>query len=344
MTEMVRLTLSEATSLLIAVFERAGARPSVASCVSRALVAAESEGQVGHGFSRVADYVAQIHSGKINVEAKPKVEQRAPAALHIKAENGFAYPALEAALEAGIPLAQEMGVSVMTIGNSHHCGAMSVQVEQIANAGLIGLMVANAPKAIAPWGAKDPVFGTNPIAFATPVANSLPLVIDLSLSIVARGKVMAAHKAGKPIPEGWALDIQGQSTTDAGAALEGTMLPIGEAKGTALALMVEILAAALSGSSFSRDAGSFFTSDGDFPNVGQTLIAIHPSNDTEFGQRVAGLLETISSLEGARLPGARRRLAILLAERHGLKVPMHLYQQVHQLAGMPTQPICVTEC
>ncbi len=340
MTDVVRITVSEATALLTAVFERAGASASVASCVSRALVAAESEGQIGHGFSRVADYVAQIRSGKINVDAKPILERRAPAALHVKAGHGFAYPALDVALQAGIPLAREMGVAVTTVGNSHHCGAMSIQVERIAEAGLIGVMVANAPKAIAPWGAKDAVFGTNPIAFATPVAKAPPLVIDLSLSIVARGKVMAAHKAGKSIPEGWALDRAGRSTTDAASALEGSMLPIGEAKGTALALMVEILAAALSGSAFSRDAGSFFTADGDLPNVGQTLIAIHPDGGTEFGERISDLLGYIASLEGARLPGDRRRKSIELAKSNGLSVPVHLFNQALHLAGeLPQQTL-----
>ena len=304
-----------------------------AGSVARALVQAEAEGPVGHGFSRLADYAAQVQSGKIVADAKVSVTKRAPAALHVDAGLGFAYPALEAALEAGIPLGREMGIAVMSIGNSHHCGTLSAHVERLAEAGLIGLMVANTPKAIAPWGGAEAMFGTNPIAFATPVADAPPLVIDLSLSKVARGKVMAASKAGQPIPEGWALDHMGQPTTSAEAALKGTMLPIGDAKGTALALMVEILAAALSGSAFSTEAGSFCHAEGPAPRVGQTLIAISPKGQNDYGTRVKMLLQEIANMEGARLPGARRQATRARAEADGLHVPAAFIHQARQLAG-----------
>jgi len=186
-------------------------------------------------------------------------------------------------------------------------GGFPAEVDRFAEAGLIAIMLANAPKAIAPWGAREAVFGTNPIAFATPVAGAAPLVIDLSLSRVARGKVMAAKKAGTEIPQDWALDRNGRPTTAPEDALNGTMLPIGQAKGTALALMVELLAASLSGSAFSHQAGSFFDPDGSPPRVGQTVICIDPGVQSDYAARVGGLLETISALEGARLPGERRR-------------------------------------
>ena len=151
-----------------------------------------------------------------------------------------------------------MAISVF---QSIQCGTLSSQVEKLAMQGLIGIMVANTPAAIAPWGGNRPLYGTNPIAFAAPRTGQDPLVIDLSLSVVARGKVMNAKKTGQFIPEGWALDKDGQPTTDPNAALDGgTMVPIGEAKGTALALMVEILAASLTGANTSADMPSFFAS------------------------------------------------------------------------------------
>ena len=333
MADTVRLSLSEAQDLLATALCGVDVPGPVAASVARALVAAEAEGQVGHGFSRLADYAAQVQSGKINGTADVTVSRRAPASLHIDADRGFAYPALDAAFEAGVPLAREMGICAMTIGNSHHCGALSVQVDRFAQAGLVAIMMANTPKAIAPWGASKPVFGTNPIAFAAPVANADPLVIDLSLSKVARGKVMAARKAGVEIPPDWALDERGQPTTDPQAALGGTMLPIGDAKGTALALMVEILATALTGSAFSSEAGSFFEAEGPAPRVGQTLIAIDPGVQTDFAERVCGLLQTISGMEGARLPGARRRAAIARARAEGLDVPADFIAQARHLAG-----------
>ncbi len=333
MTDTVQISMDDAVELIAGAVRSSGVTASVATSVARALVAAEAEGQVGHGFSRLADYVAQAKSGKVNAQADVSVSHRGPASVFVDADQGFAYPAMEAALEAGLPLVDQMGVAVMAIGNSHHCGALSVQVEKIAQAGFIGMMVANTPKAIAPWGAREAIFGTNPIAFASPRAEGPPLVIDLSLSVVARGKVMAARKAYKDIPLGWALDAEGQPTTDPEAALAGTMVPIGDAKGTALALMVEILAAAFTGSAFSKDAGSFFHAEGAPPRVGQTMIGIKPDPASGFAPQVEELLGTISAMEGVRLPGDRRRQAIEAAEANGLHVPAAFIATARALAG-----------
>lgn len=331
-TDTSHITLDQATTLLTSAFRAAQVPPDVASLVAQALVAAEAEGQIGHGFSRLGDYVEQFKSGKINRNAQVTVTSRGPSSVLVDADLGFAFPALDRALSVGLPIAQETGIAVMAIANSHHCGALSVQVEKIAQAGLIGIMMANAPKAIAPWGGREAVFGTNPIAFATPQAKGAPLVIDLSLSRVARGKVMNAYKSGKPIPEGWALDADGNPTTDASAALAGTMLPIGGAKGTALALMVEILATAFTGSAFSHEAGSFFSADGPAPRVGQTLIAIRPDAGADYLSRVSDLLAMIESMEGVRLPGTRRQQAIAKARSDGLWVSAQYLELAQKLA------------
>jgi len=218
--------------------------------------------------------------------------------------------------------AKEYGSAIVSIFNSHHCGALSVQVEKIANQGLIGVMMANTPKAIAPWGGKDPFFGTNPIAFAVPRMTIDPLVIDLSLSKVARGKIMYAKKINTKIPEGWALDSSGKPTTDPDQALKGSMLPIGEAKGSALALMVEILAATFSGGRPSNEATSFLDPEGDPPGVGQFLMFIDPGKDNgSFYNRLEKLLINIEELEGVRLPGNRRKNDIQKSKDLGLLVP-----------------------
>ncbi len=331
MPETTRLSLSDATQLLTDAFATQGVPAKAAASTARALVAAQAEGQAGHGFSRLGDYVAQIQTGKLPHDAAITVTERGPASIHVDAGCGLAYPALEAALEAGLPRALSQGICVMAVGNTHHCGALSVQVSKIADAGLIGLMVANTPKAIAPFGGSQAVYGTNPIAFATPRASGEPLVIDLSLSRVARGKVMNANKIGQPIPEGWAMDADGQPTTDPEAALQGTMVPIGGAKGTALALMVELLAAAFTGSAFSGEAGSFFTPEGAPPRVGQTIIAIRP-DAADYAERVNALLGEIAGMEGVRLPGARRSAAMAKAQADGLDVPTIFVDQARALA------------
>jgi (2R)-3-sulfolactate dehydrogenase (NADP+) len=327
-----RIGLAEAEALIAAALRGAGVPEGAAVPTARALVAAEAEGQAGHGFSRIEDYAGQALSGKVRADAVPQVTRPFPAAVHVDAAHGFAFPALDAALAAGLPVAREMGVCVMTVTRSHHCGALSVQVDRIARAGLIGIMVANAPKAIAPWGAAEPFFGTNPIAFSVPREGADPLVIDLSLSVVARGKVMNAAKQGQPIPEGWALDRDGTPTTDPEAALAGTMLPIGGAKGTALALMVEVLAAILTGAARSSEASSFFSAEGPPPGVGQTLIAIRPGASPDFAPRLEGLLADIAAMEGARLPGTRRLDALRRAEAEGLEVAPRYLEAARRLA------------
>ena len=331
MTNTERLSLSEATHLVAAAFEAAQVPADVARSVADALVAAEAEGQVGHGFSRVEDYIAQVRSGKIHADAPVEIKSTGTTSLLVDAGFGFAYPALDRAIQRGAELAQAHGCATMAITRSHHCGALSIQVEKLARQGLFGIMVANAPAAMAPFGAKSPVFGTNPIAFAAPRTGRDPLVVDLSLSRVARGKVMNARKAGKPIPEGWALNKDGQPTTDAAEALDGTMLPIGEAKGTALALMVEILAAVMTGASLSTEASSFFSADGPPPGVGQFLMAIRPASEIRFGDRLEGLLQLIETMDGARLPGTRRAAAIQNAQSDGIDVPSRYLDIVRTL-------------
>ena len=335
MTNLVNLSLSEAEQLIHDALMGAGAQSPVARSVAQALVAAEAEGQVGHGFSRLEDYAAQLKSGKINPNAGIRINQPFPATISIDADCGFAYPALDQAIARGAEAAQQYGIASMSIFNSHHCGALSIQVEKLADQGLIGLMVANTPKALAPWGAAEAQFGTNPIAFAVPRADAPALVMDLSLSKVARGKVMNANKSGQPIPEGWALDSAGNPTTDPAAALKGTMVPIGEAKGTALALMVETLAAVHTGSSLSSAAGSFFNADGPSPKVGQFLLAIKPGQQTDghgFADRLEQLLGEIDATEGARLPGERRLKARKAAQSDGLSVSAAYVKIARELA------------
>ncbi len=327
-----RIRIDDAIALVADALMASGVRETAALSCATALVSAEAEGQVGHGFSRLADYTAQVRTGKVNGMAEPVVTRTAPGTIEVDACHGFAYPALDAAIAAGIEAAREVGVATMAISRSHHCGAMSLQVDRIAQAGLLGFMVANAPAAIAPWGSNEAVFGTNPIAFSTPRPDGPPLVIDLSLSRVARGKVMHARKSGTSIPEGWALDAEGNATTDPEAALAGTMVPIGEAKGTALALMVEILSASLTGANISRDTGSFFTADGPPPGTGQFLMAIRPPDPEGFAARLEGLLGLIDGLDGARLPGTRRLSARAEAEENGLLVPVNYLDGARQLA------------
>ncbi|MHA3979477.1 Ldh family oxidoreductase [Halovulum sp. GXIMD14794] len=335
MPEASRLPIADAEVLVARALLANNVSDANAETVARALVAAEVDGQGGHGFSRVASYSAQARAGKVDGRATPVVERAAAALLTVDACNGFAFPAIDAAIEELVRLTPETGIAGATIRRSHHCGQLGAHVERLAEKGLAALMVGNAPKAMAPWGGSAPLFGTNPIAFAAPRgAGEAPLVIDLSLSKVARGKVMAATKAGKPIPEGWALDVDGNPTTDPQAALKGTMIPAGDAKGAALALVVEILSATLTGANHSYEASSFFDAEGDPPGVGQFIIAfdVARASGGTFAARIEQLLGEITAQDGARIPGTRRLAAREDCRQNGVIVPPHLVDEINALA------------
>ena len=324
------LTIAEAETLVVRALTANRVSDANAVSVARALVAAEVDGQGGHGFSRVKAYAAQAKSGKVDGFAEPKATRAAPAWLSVDAANGFAFPAIDMTIDHLGDLAKETGLAGAGITRSHHCGQLGAHVERLAEMGLVALMVANAPKAMAPWGGNAPLFGTNPIAFSVPRDGVPPLVIDLSLSKVARGKVMAAAKRGEAIPEGWAFDADGHPTTNADAALQGTMAPAGGAKGAALALMVEVLAGALTGANFSHEATSFFDGDGDPPGVGHVMLAINPGQaaPASFAHRVEALLSEIEVQDGARLPGLSRLGRRSQVAEQGLVLPGHLAQEI----------------
>jgi (2R)-3-sulfolactate dehydrogenase (NADP+) len=213
---------------------------------------------------------------------------------------------------------------------------LGLTAERLADAGLVTLVFANTPSAMAPWGGSRALFGTNPIAFAAPIPAGPPLVVDLALSEVARGKIMAAAEAGQPIPPGWANDRDGRPTTDARAALAGTLLPAGGAKGAALALMVEVLAAALTGGSFAAEASSFLDANGPPPSTGQLVVTIDPSafpGGAGFGERLTSLAQDIATDGGARLPGSRRVARRREVANHGVAVPTRRLEALDRLAG-----------
>jgi (2R)-3-sulfolactate dehydrogenase (NADP+) len=307
----------------------------VALSVARALAQAEIDGQKGHGLSRVPSYAAQAKSGKVDGHAVPQVRRTRPGSLMIDAGHGFAFPAFDLAIARLPELARANGIAAAGFTRSHHFGVAGRHVERLAEAGLVALAFGNTPKAMAPWGGSQPLYGTNPIAFAVPQRARPPMVVDMALSQVARGKILTAAQKGEAIPAGWAVDEHGASTTDAAAALKGALQPIGGAKGAALALMVEVLAVALTGARFGFEASSFFDADGPPPGVGQFLIVVDPGafgGADVFADRIAALVGMIES-DGARLPGARRIALREKVRTEGLPVDSKLLAEVRALAG-----------
>lgn len=337
-TASPRLTIAEAEQCAVAalVANRCGA--ATAASVASALVAAEVDGQYGHGLSRVASYAAQARAGKVDGFATPQLEQVAPAAVRIDAAHGFAFPALDLAVATLPALARSEGIAIAAMHRSHHFGQAGRVVERLAEAGVLALMFGNSPKAMAFWGGREPRLGTNPIGFACPLPDGAPLVIDLALSTVARGKIVAAAKQGQPIPAGWALDAYGQLTTDPVAALQGSMLPIAGSKGAALALMVELLAAGIAGAHFGWEASSVLDDKGAAPDLGQTIIAIDAQrvSGAAFAQRATALLQAFDEEPGARLPGASRLARRAAAGQDGLLLAPALLAELDRLARPPS--------
>jgi (2R)-3-sulfolactate dehydrogenase (NADP+) len=331
---MANIALKDAEALAFQALAASRIAPHIALSVAQALVAAEADGLASHGLLRLPYYADQALAGKVDGFAEPTLERPAASLARIDAHDGFAFPAITLALSEGTSIARESGIAAVGIGNSHHSGVMGFHVEAAAAQGFLALAFTNSQAAIAPWGGKTALFGTNPIAFATPRRSGLPVVIDLSVSKVARGKVMVARSKGEPIPLGWALDVEGNPTTDADAAMAGTMVPVGDAKGACLALMVEILAAGLTGANFSYQTSSMFDIKGPPPHLGQLFIVIDPQRlgGEDFLDRIDSLASAILAQPGTRLPGDNRLIARHKAQSQGLELPDSLIADLERRA------------
>lgn len=323
----MRLTLPELARRMAAELRAAGANAQMAESTARALTLAEAQALGSHGLSRLSQYTAQLRNGRVVGSAQARVVKRKGGALLIDAGEGLAFPACELAVAEAVKAARDHGVALAGVVDSHHCGVVVDYLRAAASAGMVGLGMANSPAAMPAAGGRHPIFGTNPIAAAFPRRQHDPLLIDLSLSEVARGKVMVAAKKGEAIPLGWGLDNQGQPTTDASAALSGSMLPIGavsSTKGAMLALMVELLVTALIGANFGFEADSFFVDEGNRPHLGQLFVVIDPgalAGAHFYLDRIEVLIDEMLMDDGVRLPGARREALRRRAEAEGIEVP-----------------------
>ena len=332
---MPNLALDELTDLATRALKRAGAAKAMATATAQALVAAEAEGLPGHGLSRVALYAQHLREGRADGKAKPKIIRKVGATCLIDAGGGLAFPAAALAVKEAVKRAQRYGIAFAGVTNSHHFGAAAYHLAPIAAAGMAGIALTNSPAAINAWGGKKAFFGTNPIAAIFPRKHTAPIVVDLSLTEVTRGKIMLMAKEGQSIPLGWAVDRDGNPTTSAQAALTGSLTAIGGVKGTALALMVEALCVALTGAALSHENDSYFE-PGNKPRIGHAIIAINPQALAGADAYFARIEDMVSHLlvdEGVRLPGARRQQATARAQAEGIAIAESLHQELRKLAG-----------
>lgn len=335
-TDSVTMTEAEIERLAARVLEAAGARADAAASLARAIAAAEAEGIASHGLAYLPTYAAHLGCGKVEGQAEPVLTRPRPGMVAVDAGTGFAHPAIDAGLAALIPMARAQGVGALAIRNSYNCGVLGYHTAQLAAAGLVGLGFTNAPASIAPVGGHRPVIGTNPVSLAVPGgAGGTAILIDQSASVVAKSEVMKHAREGRPLPQGWALDPEGQPTTDPDTALRGTMAPAGGHKGVGIALITEVMAAALSGATLGIDAAPFSGTAGGPPRTGQFFLAIDPEAGAGagFGAAIAALGEAIRAQPGARLPGEGRRAAREQSARDGIAVARKTLDAIEAIAG-----------
>jgi len=333
--EKLVVGLQEIETVSRAALVAAGAAPDAAASLARAVAAAERDGIASHGLAYLPTYCLHLECGKVNRTAKPAVGTHG-SVVRVDADGGFAHPAIDLGFEHLAPLAGSHGVAALAIRNSYNCGVLGYHTEALAAKGLVALGFTNAPASIAPWGGRKPVLGTNPWSLAVPGSDGeAAFVIDQSASVVAKSEVMRHQREGKALRQGWALDAQGQPTTDPDAALKGTMFPSGGYKGVGSALLVEIFAACLAGATPGIEASPFSGTAGGPPRTGQFFIAVDPqaTSGGDFASRLATVIAAFGAVDGARMPGTRRFDARQRSIAGGVPVNPSIWAKARELAA-----------
>ena len=316
------ISVAALTDLVAAVFTSRGMASENARTMAGVIVAAERDGTLSHGLQRMRGYVSSMDAGWVDPRAEVSIQRRTPATLLADAGNGFAQIALAHARADLMSVAREQGVAVLATRNSHHFAALWPDVEPFAAAGFIAVTMVNTRPWMIAWDGTRRVLGTNPVAFACPRANAPPVVWDQASSTMSQGEVLRHARAGRALPPGIGVDANGQPSTDAATVLnEGALLPFAGVKGSSIAFMVEILAAAFGGGRFGFEDTSAAVPGAITSNTGQFLMLLDPSaGSSEFGRRVETLLGTILAGGSERLPGDRRYAKRRVAERAGIGV------------------------
>lgn len=316
-------------------------RPEDAAILADSLVAADLAGTSTHGVSRLAIYIKRIEAGLIDPSAELTVGHSRAASLTVDCGNGLGQVQAVKVLDQLMPLAYEYGIAAATMHNSQHFGALSYYCNRVAAQDLILLAMTGCEPAMSPEGGCQPFFGTNPIAVSFPTSGEFPIKIDLSTSIIARGNIIAALKNGEPIPAGWALDSEGNPTTDASAALVGTVLTMAGHKGYALALMVEVFSSVLSGAAVGPQIGSMYKNLDRKQDVGHFFCMIDPAAFMEINVFKARLDDTICALKSVRrrpgveellVPGERAYFTTQRNQREGLLIDDATFTELRELS------------
>ena len=331
--EHQQLSLDEARELAENCLLANGCDQENAEPVAASMVAAERDICLSHGLFRLPGYVASLRSGKINGRARPRLEAPAPAVLLVDGDHAMAPVAHAAAFGPFAELVHKQGVACLAIQRVHHFSALWVEIEVLAGAGLAAFACTSYTPVVAPFGAGETLFGTNPFAFGWPRSDGRPMVFDMATAAMARGEIMIAEREGHEVPPGTGVDREGKPSVDPAAILAGAQLAFGGYKGSALALMVELLAGPLIGETLSFETKAADNADGGPPSGGEFLLAMDPERigGSGWATHAEQLFARIEAMEGARLPGDRRHVNRERTAAEGVHLPEKLYMEIQSL-------------
>ena len=336
MTQEITLSLAEAEALSRQVLTNNGFNQAHAAAITRSVVAAQRDECHSHGLYRLIGCAQTAQYRGIDPDAEPEVIDQAPSVVRVDAKQGSSLLAFEMGLPLLVEKANRNGIAVLGVNNSFHFSALWQEVEALSEQGLAGMAMTPSHAYVAPAGGKSPLFGTNPFAFSWPRPGKAPYTFDFATSVVARGEIELHKRAGKSLPQGWAIDHEGNPTTDPQAALDGALLPFGGYKGSALSTMIELLAGPLIGDLLGHETQAA-TPDGEGkPFHGELIIAFSleaflGSDKERHQQHAEALFDGILS-QGARLPSQRRFEARERSRVHGVTIPQTLHDELKALA------------
>ena len=336
MSDRVRVSYGELTELLATIFRKHGCSDGVAAILAENMTLAEGDGARSHGVFRVAGNLGSLDTGWVDGAATPIVEDVAPGLVRVDGNNGFAQPALLAARDLFAAKARINGIALLAVRNSHHFGALWPDIEPFARDGFIAQMMVNSMASVVPHGGSKRVYGTNPLGFAVPRAGTDPLVFDQASSTWSNGDVQIARREGRALPAGVGVDRTGQPTTDPDAVLEGgALLAFGGHKGSAIAMMMEVMAAGLGGGDFSFEVDWSRHPGAATPRTAQTIILIDPARGAprDFSMRIEALISAIHDAGQDRLPGDRRYANRRDSHLNGISLDAAVLARLRDLAA-----------
>ncbi len=331
-----RLTIDEIHALAKSILMKHGCSDTQADAVANTVASAERDHAHSHGLFRMPGYVESLTNNSVDGNAVPEIKELTPAIIQIDGKNCFAPLAFNAGKDALVAATKTIGIAAMPMVRVHHFSALWKETEMFAEEGLIAMaFTAYMPK-VAPAGGSKPFYGTNPMSFAWPRKDALPMVFDQASAAMAMGDVMLAERDGHTLPDGVGITADGSPTNDPSEVLKGSILPFGGYKGASIALMIELLVGPLIGETTSPETHRRYGNVGGPPQGGELIIAMDPSkfgNAAAWSDDAEVLFDDLHAIEGTRLPGARRQSHRSGALADGVEVNDALMETLEKLAA-----------